>query len=97
MKAKLLALSGLIAILGIGMTFGVSAQTGIPQPQPPAAARMQKHEHHPELQAALKALRKAKSDLQKAARDFDGHRAKAVDHTDEAIKEVEAAIASDKK
>jgi hypothetical protein len=98
MNTKTLALCGLAAVLGLGVTFGVSAQTGT-TPDPTAAVQAGKmgREKHPELKAALKALRNAKTRLQQAARDFGGHRTKAVEHTDEAIAEVEAAIAFDKK
>ena len=40
----------------------------------------------------MAALRRAKDDLQRADRDFGGHRAKAVEHTEEAIREVEEAM-----
>src|SRR5436305_12987831 len=96
MKLRLLALGGLAATLGLGVTLGVSAQAPTPAP----AGRdfgVQRREKHPELVAALRALRNAKTRLQKADRDFGGHRAKAVEHTDAAISEVEAAIAFDRK
>jgi hypothetical protein len=54
-----------------------------------------KKERHPELIRALKSLEKAKADLQKANRDFGGHRAKAEELTEQAIQEVQAAIKFD--
>ena len=71
MKTRLFALTGLTMVLGLGAAFGVSAQT------PSAsvlAVTMQRREKHPELIAALRALRNAKARLQAASRDFDGHR-----------------------
>jgi hypothetical protein len=46
----------------------------------------------PELNAAKNHLMQAKSSLEKAAKDFGGHRAKAMEHADKAIKEVDEAI-----
>lgn len=52
----------------------------------------------PELNAAKKNLLEAKSHLEKAAKDFGGHRAKALEHADKAIKEIdEAVLYGDKK
>ena len=98
MNPRVLALCGLATVLGLGATFGVSAQPPA-SPSAPPAGRMGRmgREKHPELRAALRALQNAKSRLQKSDRDFDGHRAKAAEHTEEAIREVELAIASDKR
>ena len=97
MNTRVLALCGLATVLGLGPTFGVSAQTpGSPQSPPGGRGHRMGRERHPELMAALRALRNAKIRLQKADRDFDGHRAKAAEHTEQAIQEVELAIASDK-
>lgn len=46
----------------------------------------------PELNAAKKNLMEAKSHLDKAAKDFKGHRAKALEYADKAIKEVDEAV-----
>ena len=53
-------------------------------------------ERHPEMHEALRHLREAKASLEKGAHDFAGHRVAAVTATDNAIKEVEAALESDK-
>lgn len=94
MKTRVMALSGLVALLGVGATLGVIAQS--PTPTPPGRGGKMGKEHHPELNRALRALNNAKMDLQKANRDFDGHRTKAAELTEQAISEVKAAIASDK-
>ena len=98
MKSRVMALSGLIALLGVGATFGVMAQNPPVTTPPVRVGKMGKmgKEHHPELNRALRALNNAKMDLQKANRDFDGHRTKAAELTEQAISEVKAAIASDK-
>ena len=46
----------------------------------------------PELTAAKKNLMEAKTHLQNAKRDFGGHRAKAADAVDKAIKEIDEAV-----
>lgn len=52
----------------------------------------------PELNAAKNKLLEAKGNLNKAAKDFGGHRVKAIEHIDKAIKEVdEAVLAGDKQ
>ena len=52
---------------------------------------------HPEMMRALHALENAKQALEKAAHDYSGHRTKAIEHTEEAIKEVKAGLENDKK
>ena len=93
----LLPVMGLLAISGGGL-IAANAESPVPQlpptGTPPRAGKG--HERHPELMKALKSLEKAKSDLQKSARDFDGHRAKAEELTEQAIKEVNEAMKSDK-
>jgi len=69
------------------------------QNSPPSQAgqHAKKHEQHPEMRHALHALENAKHDLEKAAHDFQGHRAKALELTNQAIEEVKAGLAADKK
>jgi hypothetical protein len=82
---------------------GVSfAQTPPPAaPAEPAAAAssaapVMHHEHHPELRKAMRKLRGAKEDLQKATHDYGGHRVKAIEAIDAALAELKEAIAFDK-
>jgi hypothetical protein len=100
MKSRMIALAGLVALIGSGAAFGVMAQPpgGTPT-SPPAGKHGQRggKEKHPEMRRALRALQNAKSALQAGAHDLAGHRDKALDLTNQAIKEVQAAIASDKK
>jgi hypothetical protein len=44
---------------------------------------------HPHIHEALEAMRAAKHHLEQAAHDYDGHRAKAIEHLDMAIHEAE--------
>ena len=95
MNRRILALSGLIAIIA-GTTYGVQAQT--PPPAPPVGSSPIKRlkEPHPEIRMALRALNKAMNDLKKADHDFSGHREKALDLTQQAIAECKAALQADK-
>jgi hypothetical protein len=52
----------------------------------PAAVPMPPHPH---IHEALQAMRAAKHHLETAAHDFEGHRAKAMEHLDQAIREAE--------
>ncbi|MFI4923411.1 MAG: hypothetical protein ACHP6J_06835 [Burkholderiales bacterium] len=60
-------------------------------------AKPEKGERHPEMKHALHALERAKGDLENAAHDYGGHRAKALQLTQQAIEEVKAGLAYDKK
>ncbi|HLK57265.1 MAG TPA: hypothetical protein VKU00_11905 [Chthonomonadaceae bacterium] len=93
MKHRMLSLGALIAVIGSATAYGVLAQ-GTPPPTPPPTGS--KHEAHPEMTKARKQLQNAKATLQKAAKDYSGHRVKAMDLIDQAIKEIDAGIASDK-
>ncbi len=98
MKTRTLTLGGLVALLGAATTLGVLAQNPpvVTNPVAPRQARARHTEKHPELVKALRALQRAKADLQNAAHDFDGHREQALDLTQKAIDQVNMAIQSDK-
>jgi hypothetical protein len=53
-------------------------------------------ERHPEIRKAINALERAKDDLQEAARDYCGHRAEALEATDNAIRQLRLALESDR-
>jgi hypothetical protein len=57
------------------------------------AAGLANAESEPNMRAALEHLRAAKQALEKAQANKGGHRAKAIDLVDSAIKQVEAGIA----
>jgi len=50
---------------------------------------------HPEIRAALDALRNAKGHLEAAAHDYHGHRVDAIRATDEAIRQLEICMQYD--
>jgi hypothetical protein len=59
-------------------------------PAPAAAAAMP--ERHPHIDEALEAMRSAKHHLETAEHDFHGHRVKAIEHLDRAIREAEICM-----
>jgi len=75
----------LVGTVLLGITFGL-ASTGWSAPR----------EHHPEIRAAQRDLASAKGHLQAAARDFGGHRAKAVALIEQAQDELRKAVDFDK-
>ena len=94
MNRRILALTGLIALTGIGTAYGIQAQT--PSPTPPVGIG-RRAERHPEIRQALRALNNAANALQRGAHDFSGNREKALDLTRQAIAECKAALQADKK
>jgi type II secretory pathway pseudopilin PulG len=75
----------LVGTVLMGITFGL-ASTGWSAPR----------ERHPEIRAAQRDLASAKGHLQAAARDFGGHRAKAVALIEQAQDELRKAVDFDK-
>jgi hypothetical protein len=49
-------------------------------------------EEDAEMRAAQRELKQARAHLQQADRDYQGHRRHAVEHLDEALREVKAAL-----
>src|SRR5215831_7232433 len=90
-----LAMLALVAVF----TVPVSAQMGPMPSNPPGGMRGNGpagREHHPEIRHAMHALENAKNDLEHAAHDYEGHRTKAIQHIDEAMSELQQALAVDK-
>jgi hypothetical protein len=54
-------------------------------------------ERHPAIRAAIRHLEQAKESLRKASHDFGGHRARALELTDQALRECHEALESDRK
>jgi len=66
-----------------------------PAPKPSSASGVKKEEH-PNLKAAREKLLEAKKHLVEAADDFGGHKLKAIEHIDAALKEIAEAIEWDR-
>ena len=49
-------------------------------------------DHHPEIHAAMEKVQHAKEDLDKASRDYGGHRENAKKHLDAALEEMNQSI-----
>jgi len=60
-----------------------------PVPAAPVVAPAPVPEPHPHIHEGLEAMRAAKHHLESAAHDFEGHRVKAIEHLDQAIREAE--------
>ena len=59
---------------------------------PVPAAASPAPERHPHIDEALEAMRSAKHHLESAEHDFDGHRARSIEHLDRAIHEAEICL-----
>jgi len=88
--------NGVLKVFGGVLLAGVLAAPVLvsagPQPQP-----AQEHERHPVIRESIGKIETARHDLQAYAdRDFGGHRAKAVEHLDQALRELHMALDYDK-
>jgi hypothetical protein len=87
----------LVAALVFSLAFPAIA-AGPKAPAPPVAAVPAiaavpaPAERHPHIDEALEAMRTAKHQLQTAEHDFGGHRVKAIEHLDQAIREAEICM-----
>jgi hypothetical protein len=81
-------------------TAPATSPTTAPATSPTIAPRTQNRtvmaEKHPDLRAALRHLKLAKTELQKGAHDFQGERVEALKDTDKAIAEIEKALKIDR-
>ena len=83
-----------------GVSYAQVTPPAAPAPVPVVATVKPVVHHHdrfPEIHKAMRKLREAKEDLQKAAKDFGGHKVKAIQAIDEALAELKAAMDFDKK
>ena len=91
MSKKILKAFGGILLAGV-LAAPVLVSAG-PQPTPAP----QEHERHPVVRESIEKIENARHDLQAYAdRDFGGHRSKAVEHLDQALKELHMAMDYDK-
>jgi Spy/CpxP family protein refolding chaperone len=86
------------SVLALALTLSTAAMSQTPPPAPKGGQMgAPGKEDHPHIEAAIKALQNAKTQLETAAHDFDGHRSKALEHVNQALEECHAALKSDKK
>ena len=83
------------AFLSLVLSLSLAAFSSSAPPPAPKPAAASAPEAQPEMTAALEHLREAKRNLESASHDKGGHRAKAIGHVNEAIREVEAGIQFD--
>jgi hypothetical protein len=69
----------------------------VPAVAVPETVKPVHHMHNQEIHKAIHKLRGAKQDLEKAAHDFGGHKAKAIEAIDRALEELNAALEFDRK
>lgn len=93
-----LSAAPVIAILALPLTLVAATLSGAARPAAPAApvAAMSYAEPHPEINAAIRSLERAKLHLQKAAHDFGGHRVEAIRAIDGALEQLKLALQYDK-
>ena len=85
----------LIAILALPLTLVAATPSGPARLVAPAAAKSYP-EPHPEINAAIRSLERAKLHLQRAAHDFGGHRVEAIRAIDGALVQLKLALEYDK-
>lgn len=76
-----------IALMIIGVVSTPRMANTAPPPQ----------ERHPRIRAAVNELQGAREELRNAAHDFCGHRAEALDKTDQALRQLRLALECDRK
>jgi hypothetical protein len=69
-----------------------SAEPGPAPTKAPAVTSPAPPMPHPEIDDAMRLLNQAQDHLNHAAHDFGGHRTKAMDHINQAMNELHAAI-----
>jgi hypothetical protein len=84
-RRQALAGTGTLALASLGLV--AVAASGAEPPK----------ERHPHIHAAIRELREAKRDLEKADHDFGGHRVEAIKAIDHAIVQLEKALRADAK
>jgi hypothetical protein len=73
-----------------------SAQGGGQAAAPPTKMGAGQKVHHPEIRQAMIKLNEAKTHLHEGARDFQGHKKKAIEFINQAERELQEALQSDK-
>jgi len=93
-----LSAAPLIAMLALPLALVAATPSGPARPAAPAApaVAMSYAEPHPEINAAIRSLERAKLHLQKAAHDFGGHRVEAIRAIDGALEQLKLALQYDK-
>ncbi len=86
MKEHTLRFAPWVALMVLGVVSTPRMASTAPPPEP-----------HPHIRAAVAELREAREELRTAAHDFCGHRAEAVEKTDQALRQLQEALACDRR
>jgi len=86
-----------VAALTALFTLPLAATATNPARPTNPTARVAHPEPHPQINAAIHSLERAKDHLQKAAHDFGGHRVEAIQAIDAAIAQLKTCLQYDKK
>lgn len=99
MKLNTYRTVGLVTLFCTASALCLNAQTPpVPSPGTPPVGHVRGGgEKHPEIRKAMRALNNAINDLQHADHDFAGHREKALDLAQQALKECQLALQADRK
>ncbi len=90
-----LSAAPLIAMLALPLALVAATPSG-PTRRAASPAAMSYPEPHPEINAAIRSLERAKLHLQRAAHDFGGHRVEAIRAIDGALEQLKLALQYDK-
>ena len=85
MKKQFLRFGPWVVLMIAGVVAVPRAANTAPPPEP-----------HPHIRAAVNELREAREELRRAAHDFCGHRREALEKTNEALGQLQAALACDR-
>ncbi len=86
----------LVAVLALPLALIAATPSGPARPATAVSVRSYP-EPHPEINAAIRSLERAKLHLQNAAHDFGGHRVEAIRAIDGALVQLKLALEYDKK
>jgi hypothetical protein len=90
--ARTLVLTGGLLAAGLGLLPLTGHFVG-----PAEIQAAEQKERHPHIHAAIRELREAKRELERADHDFGGHRKEAIKAIDHAIIQLEKALKYDKR
>jgi len=86
MRRNFLRFGPWVILMGLGVIGMPRMANTTPPPEP-----------HPRIRAAVRELREAREELRVAAHDFCGHRAEALEKTDQALRQLQLALECDRR
>lgn len=89
---KLLPTLVVLVALSFFLAFPVTSPAVPPAPKPQPAVPAAAPAEHPEIREAIASLRRAREHLNRAAHDYQGHRADAIRAIDEAINQLQICM-----